>query len=239
MLPKESTIYAVCIPGKTVRYEAKSKIIPIMGNSCALTKQQRENLREKGYVFDDRGSQFSKLNPYWGELTCIDWIVNNATANNIGNAQYRRFWVEPSEKDWYQDDTLYFPHAGYFSCSLEQQFYGGHKKFDAPKITREMAATGNWTFTPNEIEKLWKQNSFIGCNMARGPIELYKQFAKLLFDCLMPIWEIHKEHFLTIEGYDKRALAYIAERLITGLVLKREKFFPGVKIATAPISFIR
>jgi hypothetical protein len=59
-----------------------------------------------------------------------------------------------------------------------------------------------------------------------------------LFTCLSPIWSRYKERVLSIDGYDKRALAFIAERLITGLVLYRDKFFPNMKIETAPIGFI-
>ena len=54
----------------------------------------------------------------------------------------------------------------------------------------------------------------------------------------MPIWEENKSAFLKIEGYDKRAIAFIAERLITGMVLYRDKLFPEMNIATTPIGFI-
>ena len=54
----------------------------------------------------------------------------------------------------------------------------------------------------------------------------------------MPIWEENKESLLQIKGYDKRAIAFIAERLITGMVLYRDRLFPGMNIATAPIGFI-
>ena len=79
---------------------------------------------------------------------------------------------------------------------------------------------------------------FIGCNMARGPRGAYRLFMATLFDALFPIWEANKKALLQIEGYDKRAIAFIAERLITGMVLYRDKLFPGMNIATAPIGFI-
>ena len=79
---------------------------------------------------------------------------------------------------------------------------------------------------------------FIGCNMARGPQEHYRFFMTTLRKALFPIWENNKEVFLRIQGYDKRALAFIAERLITGMVLYRDQLFPGMKIATAPIGFV-
>jgi hypothetical protein len=228
----------VCIPGETVRYSSRAPLIPIMGGACTLPQEEREDLRHKGYVFDDEGQSFlSPLNSRFGELSCIQWVVNNAEQLNIGNAQYRRNWVEPSN-EWYDENTLYVPEFATFSCSLEQQFYGGHSAFDAPLITKTLAASGKWLFSLEEIDKLWKQNLFIGCNMARGPREQYQKFMTTLFSALMPIWEENKESLLQIKGYDKRAIAFIAERLITGMVLYRDRLFPGMNIATAPIGFI-
>lgn len=238
MQPSDCAIYAVCIPGKEVRYSSLAQLIPIMGGACKLSLKEREDLRQKGYVFDDEGQSFlSPLNPQLGELSCIQWIVNNAEQMNIGNAQYRRNWVEPCT-EWYDDNTLYVPEFATFDCSLEQQFYGGHSAFDAPLMTRALADTGQWLFSREETDKLWKQNLFIGCNMARGPREQYQKFMTTLFSALMPIWEENKELLLQIEGYDKRAIAFIAERLITGMVLYRDRLLPGINIATAPIGFI-
>ena len=238
MQPSDCAIYAVCIPGKTVRYSSRAPLIPLMGGACELSQGEREDLRQKGYVFDNEGQSFlSPLNPRFGELSCIQWIVNNAQQANIGNAQYRRNWVEP-DSEWYDERTLYVPEFATFSCSLEQQFYGGHSAFDAPLITRALADTGKWLFSREQIDNIWAQNMFIGCNMARGPREQYQKFMTTLFSALMPIWEENKSAFLKIEGYDKRAIAFIAERLITGMVLYRDKLFPEMNIATTPIGFI-
>lgn len=237
MQPFDCTIYAVCIDGEEVRYEAKSEIIPILGGAWAITDEKRDALRQKGYVFDNEGGYMSALNERWGELTCVQWMLLNAEEKNIGNAQYRRNWIEPHD-EWYADDTLYVPEPAVFACSLEQQFYGGHRDFDAPAITRELADSGQWVFSRKEIDAVWHQNLFIGCNMARGPKREYKEFMTVLFHALIPIWEKHKDRFLSIEGYDKRAIAFIAERIITGLVLHRDRILPNVKIATAPIGFI-
>lgn len=238
MQPSDCAIYAVCIPGEEVRYSSRAPLIPIMGGACELSQEERESLHQSGYVFDDDGQTFlSPLNSQFGELSCIQWIVNNAKQLNIGNAQYRRNWIEPSDQ-WYDADTLYVPEFAHFGCSLEQQFYGGHTAFDAPAITRAFADSGRWLFSREEIDKIWAQNMFIGCNMARGPRGAYRLFMATLFDALFPIWEANKKALLQIEGYDKRAIAFIAERLITGMVLYRDKLFPEMNIATAPIGFI-
>lgn len=238
MQPSDCTIYAVCLPGKKVRYTAHSQLVSIMGGAHTLSPSERQSLRKEGYVFDDEGANLSPLNSYFGELSCIEWIINNANQLNIGNAQYRRNWIEPKD-EWYDEDTLYLPDPAHFGCNLEQQFYGGHSAFDAPKITREFASSGNWIFSLEEINNVWNQNMFIGCNMARGPRRHYIQFMKTLFKGLLPIWEQHGEDFLQIKGYDSRAIAFMAERLITGMVLYRDKLFPGMNIATAPIGFIQ
>ena len=43
---------------------------------------------------------------------------------------------------------------------------------------------------------------------------------------------------MNIEGYDKRAIAFIAERVMSGMVLYRDSLLPKMEIATAPIGFI-
>ena len=237
MQPIDSTIYGVCIRGEGMRYTAHSRIVPIMGHSISLSEKERKDLREGGFVFDDENAYYSCLNPWWGELSCIHWMLLNAEESNIGNAQYRRNWIEP-EGYWYDENTLYFPEPAIFSCSLEQQFYGGHSAFDAPAITRQLADSGAWLFSREQIDKVWAQNTLIGCNMARGPKHAYKHFMSRLFDALMPMWRLHGADFLFIEGYDKRALAFTAERIITGMVLYRDELFPGMNIGTAPIGFI-
>ena len=61
MQPSDCTIYAVCIPGEQVRYEAQSCIVPIMGGAHALIDEEREALRSQGYVFDDENAFLSQL----------------------------------------------------------------------------------------------------------------------------------------------------------------------------------
>ena len=51
MKPSDYTIYAVCIQNEKVRYEAQSKIVPIMGGAWNIVDAERRALREQGYVF--------------------------------------------------------------------------------------------------------------------------------------------------------------------------------------------
>ena len=208
-----------------------------MGGACKLSKSQRESLRHQDYKFDDENSILSELNPQWADLSSILWVLLNAKENNIGTSQYRRTWEEP-DNGWYSPDTLYIPESVKFKYSLGEQVKLSHRSFNAVAITKMMAGSDNWLFTREEIGDLWRQNVFYGCLMARGPRDSYRQFMTVLFDALFPIWDRCQDHFMTIDGYDTRAIAFIAERVMTAMVLHRERLFPGMKIETAPIRFI-
>ena len=236
MQPIDSTIYAVCVKDQPVRYSNRSRIVPLLANACALSPEERASYKEMGYELDDENASFSEVNPFFAELSCIDWILNNANDDNIGNAQYRRNWEE-GEDTAYDPEVLYVPQAAQFGFSLAQQFAGGHL-FPGIGMTMHMASKSSWPFTKEEMEKVWNQNHFHGCLMARGNREDYKQFMGLLMECMVPLWDEFKDHLVTIEGYDKRSIAFMAERVMTGIVLYREKFFPGMTIHTAPIGFI-
>ena len=43
---------------------------------------------------------------------------------------------------------------------------------------------------------------------------------------------------MTLQGYDQRAMAFLSERLLSGLMLYREKFFGSMPISRAPMGFI-
>ncbi len=208
-----------------------------MGGACKLSKSQRESLRRQGCKFDDENSTLSELNPQWADLTSILWVMLNAKEDNIGTSQYRRTWEEPDDR-WYDANTLYIPESVKFKYSLGEQVKLSHRSFNAVAITKMMAGSDNWLFTREEIGDLWRQNVFYGCLMARGPRDSYRQFMTVLFDALFPIWDCCQDHFMTIDGYDTRAIAFIAERVMTAMVLHRERLFPGMKIETAPIRFI-
>jgi hypothetical protein len=236
MQPIDSTIYAVCVKDQPVRYSSRSRIIPLLAHACALSSEERAAYKAMGYEMDDENAHLSEVNPYFAELSCIEWILNNSSEDNIGNAQYRRNWEE-DENLMYDPEVLYVPQAARFGFSLAQQFVGGHQ-FPGVGMTMAMSMKGGWPFTKEEMEKVWEQNEFHGCLMARGSQENYKRFMRLLMECMVPLWETFKNQLVDIEGYDRRSIAFMAERVMTGLILYRGKFFPDMTIHTAPIGFV-
>jgi hypothetical protein len=237
MHPSESVIYAATVAGKPIRYQTRSTTIPVVGGACTLSEAQRKQLAAKGYKFDDENSPLSNLNPQWADLTSILWVLLNARNDNIGTAQYRRTWEEP-DQGWYDPEVLYVPEPIKFKYSLKEQVGLSHRTFNAVAITKSTAMSGKWILTKDEICGTWAQNTFYGCLMARGPRDAYRWFMTTLFDGLWPIWDRYHDHFMSLTGYDIRAIAFIAERVMTAMVLNKDRLFPGIRIETAPIRFI-
>jgi hypothetical protein len=106
-------------------------------------------------------------------------------------------------------------------------------------ISQALAAadSGKLPLSRQDLETAFEQKVFYGHIMARGPHHLYCQFMQTLLDCMWPIWNNGKEEIMQIEGYNCRYVSFLAERIMTALVLNRGKVWPSLRIETAPIQF--
>ena len=230
------SIYAVGTKDLPIRYESVATIKPLCAHSITLSAKEREELRSKGWYFDDEGDSISLLNPWWGELTGVYWLLHNTSDPLVGNAQYRRHWHDEGIRQSSQNQ-LYIQETCLFNCSLSTQFTGGHA-FRGIEMTMEAAEQGKLPFTASEMSSIWNQNHFFGGPMARGPRKEYTALMTVLFDCLWPIWGDNQDEIKQLSGYDQRAMAFLSERLLAGIILYREKFFGNMPILCAPMCFI-
>jgi hypothetical protein len=236
MQASDLTIYAIGIKNKPIKYESVATIKPLCAHSIALSNEERQALKDQGWLFDDEGANISSLNPWWGELTGVYWLLHNTDCPIVGNAQYRRYWHNEAINQ--SDATvLYVPETCMFPCSLAEQFRGGHS-FRGIEMTMEAAEQGKLPFSVAEMSAVWQQPRFFGGPMARGPRKHYKTLMNVLFDCLWPIWNDNKEEIQSLSGYDQRAMAFLSERLLTGIILHRDKLFDDMPISCAPMCFI-
>lgn len=236
MLSKDLTIYAVGTKDLPIRYESVATLKPLCANSSTLTTSERRSLKEQGWYFDDEGDNISALNPWWGELTGVYWLLQNTTDPLVGNAQYRRYWYDEGIKQS-DKNQLYIQETCLFNCSLAAQFNGGHS-FEGIRMTMEAAEQGKLPFNASEMAAIWNQSHFFGGPMARGPRKQYASLMTVLFDCLWPVWEANEEEIKQLHGYDQRAMAFLSERLLSGIILFREKLFGDMSILCAPMHFI-
>lgn len=241
MITADLTIYAGCILNEPVRWSSEATVVPVLCGAQrwrAMPEQLTRRMDGAGWVYDN--GPMSIDNAYWADLSCINTILRLTEdcpdATLIGNAQYRRSWQEdalaPSNVC-----TLYVPSPAEFNCSLEQQFRGGHGGLPGYEMTMEAASAGLFPLSADQLDKVWQQNIFHGCLMARGPKVLYHPFMNmLLHDFCVPLWNRYEDQFKQQQGYNQRGIAFIAERLFTAMVFYRDFLSLG-PIETAPIVF--
>jgi hypothetical protein len=230
-------IYAVRMADSKMRYQSSFKTVEVIANAHALSPEERAALASRGCLFDDEcQDNISTLNPWWGELTAIHYLLQTNTESFIGNAQHRRFWHD-RDLAMAPKDGLCLSVPCRFNCSLAQQFCGGHR-FDGVGMTMSVANAGKLPFTAEEMAAIWNQPYFQGGPMAVGNWEHYKTLMTLLFSCLWPIWEIYEEDIRLIQGYDQRAMAFLSERLLTGIIMFKDKFIPRIPLYNIQQGFI-
>ena len=222
---------------KPMRYSSIFPLKTIIGHSCSLSPERRSELASEGCLFDDDcADSISALNPWWGELTALHWLMQQPLEGIIGNAQYRRFWDDDSLST-VVPNALYLSEPCMFPCSMADQFQGGHM-FPGVELTVDLAARGGFPFSEAEMVAVWRSNRFQGGPMAVGSWSVYKQIMKILFDCLWPIWNTYEKDIRGLQGYDQRAIAFLAERLLSGIVLMKDKFLPEATLRTIPLHYI-
>jgi hypothetical protein len=236
MQPSDLTIYAASLHGTPIRYTSEANLIPLCTYATTLEADKREQLRQEGWSFDDENENISHLNPWFAELTAIFSVVHHDKSELVGNAQYRRRWKEnalaPSD-----ENILYVPEPAIFGISLADQMKEGHCSFDGATMMMNATETDGFPFTSSVMKKVLQQNNFHGCLMARGPAQHYKIFMAMLLRCMAPIWHANSDKIMSLDGYDRRAVAFMAERVMTALILHRESLF-NFEIMAAPIEFI-
>lgn len=209
---------------------------PVIAGATYLSKERRSFYEQYGFAMDDTGGNISCLNPWFGDLTLLYWTWKNAKEDYLGVCQYRRPWEE-QDLLASEEDVLYVPSPAMFG-SVEQQYMECHSVFNAPLFTRELAKQGRIPLTCEMVDEAWRQQKFYGCNMVRGPKELFDKYCSLVFATMMPLWEEHQELCRSFDGYQQRSIAFTAERLITAIILNSEYFFGPEKVKEARIGFI-
>lgn len=233
---KAPHLYCCCIDQHHPRFFSMAPMTPVIGGATYLSEERRAFYEQYGFAMDDTGENISCLNPWFGDLTLLYWAWKNADDDHLGVCQYRRPWIEEDLMQA-EDGVLYVPPPALFG-SVEQQYMDCHSVFNAPAFTRELARQGRIPLSLEMVDQAWKQQKFYGCNMARGPKELFDKYCSLVFATMMPLWEEHQELCRSIGGYQQRTIAFTAERLITAIILNSDYFFGPGKIKEARIGFI-
>ena len=67
---------------------------------------------------------------------------------------------------------------------------------------------------------------------------LFRSYASLVFETMVPFYIENNQLCQSLQGYQRRSIAFTAERMITALLLYRDHFFGHGKVKEANIGFI-
>lgn len=233
----ELTIYSIRMADKPTRYKSSFALKEIVAGAALLNDTEKQLLLKEQCLFDDDcPSSISHLNNWWGELTATYCLIQTNTKPFIGNAHYRRHWDE-NDLCHLSVNELGMAIPFQFNISLSNQFNGGHA-FKGVEMTMHLAELGKLPFTAEELNAVWHQNTFQGGPLAIGNFNYFKQLMTILFDCLWPVWEEYEDYIKALKGYDARAIAFLSERFLTGILLYKEKFIPRIPLHHIPLRLV-
>lgn len=201
---------------------------------------------------DNTGENISKLNPFFAELTALYWVwKNKAPTDYIGFQQYRRFFnmgkkhkkiksntqvsfeiyknliqtfLNPNEtKRTLEKTPLCIPKIYKEDISLKAHFIRGHYEEDWDifiKFIKKKLSTSYQKYIP----VLSTQKEFHPTLMIITSYEEFDNLMTWLFDILLELFTLLPKR----EGYQRRTVAYLSERLLCLYYKEIEDRSPGM-----------
>jgi hypothetical protein len=223
-------LYCGCLLNESPRYQSiNGELLPILAGAALHNKDTKAALKQQGWLMDDEGDNISLINEIWGDLTFLYWAWKNRADDYWGVCHYRRKWNE-CDLGLADPRKLYITQAIQLcENNMRLQYEAYHGIFPAYDLSMSLAKKGKIPLSEAMLESAWNQGSIYSCNMARGSRDLMNRFCELTFATMAPLYNEAFSLCHSISGYQKRSIAFAAERLITAIILNAEYFF-GVDI---------
>lgn len=223
-------LYCGCLLNEPPRYESvNGELMPILAGAALHSEEIKMKLKQQHWLMDDEGDNISTVNEIWGDLTFLYWAWKNRADEHWGVCHYRRKWNE-HDLSLANSKQLYITQAVQLcENNMRQQYEVHHGVFPAYDLSMSLAKRKEIPLTEAMLDAAWNQGLIYSCNMARGPKHLMNRFCELTFATMFPLYNEAFTLCHSISGYQKRSIAFAAERLITAIVLNADYFF-GVDV---------
>ena len=205
--------------------------IPINGGSGL---KHADEWCKKNLIFEaDLPDNISKLNYKLNEMTSIYACWKNydklAGSDYIGFNHYRRFFDPKDFTDYEDFDIIVGKHYS-FATTLLEQYRAVHKELDI----YTMLGILHKEYKENIVYDFMNQYElFAPCNMFIMKKELFFKYCEFLFDKLFKLEQV--VDLDKTDTYQKRALAFLSERLTSFWMLQQLR--AQKKIKEIPIVF--
>jgi len=212
-----------------------------MCNSHVLSNQQRWDLSQRGFLFDDQGDHISHDNCWLGDLTGLYWVWRNTEDEWVGTNQYRRFYDEPNLYDLVQcQQTLWISNwVGFRNnadqiVSIAEQYASCHGRIGLD-ILYEAAQRKSISIPVHMIESMTLIQHLSPCNMFFGHRQIFSKICKILFDVIFELRAGAKYALPYVQPNNQtRMLAFLAERVLSLIYHNHRYFLGNVNIVPVP-----
>lgn len=232
-------LYCCCLVDKPRRYGDQGGIgTQVLAGAASHNHNLRHSLIDQGWLMDDEGENMSALNSIWGDLTVLYWAWKQAKDEPWGVCQYRRKWSD-GELVNARRDCIYVTHPlQLIEGSVRRQYDLHHGIFPAYEISMSLANAGKLPLSVEQLQYAWDQDILYAYNMARGNAKLMNILCELIFETMDAIWQSSREQCEALQGYQRRSIAFTAERLMTAILLHSSFFFGEHCVHPATVEFI-
>lgn len=235
-----TTLYCCSLADKQPRYgQNDSSIIPVLAGAVLNDTETKSRLKTQQWRFDDEGENISALNPVWGDLTVLYWAWRNTKEENWGVCQYRRKWSEFDAINS-RRDLLYVPYpVRLHEGSVRRQYEICHGVYPGYEISMKLASANKIPLSREMLEVAWQQDLLYSCNMARGPRALMEIFCEVIFATMNAFYLDSLELCSHLQGYQRRSIAFTAERMVTAMMLHSDFFFGANNVRCASMELVQ
>lgn len=223
-------LYCCCLADKPPRFNlTNARLVPVLAGAASHDEAIKEKFRLDGWIMDDDGDNISVVNDIWGDLTVLYWAWKNASDDTLGVCQYRRTWsdqelAKAGSEFLYVSRSMYFPEG-----SVKAQYERWHNVFPAYDLSLALAQRKQIPLSTEMLKHSWNQGKFYACNMVHGPKPLFDKFCEIVFATMAPFYHEYHELCHSLSGYQRRSIAFTAERMITAIILNADQLIgPGL-----------
>jgi len=230
------TLYCNCFKDHENNYTQYNQKNLMLG-AFDFTKEYRDSLVKRNFLFDDTGDNISHLNKWFGDLTGTYWVWKNTSDEIVGTNHYRKFWNEYEMSQLkYDEDTLYIVFPKYFDYSIYEQYRDAHTAYGL-WVLQEAVKSGKIDMSQDIYNNLYTQQFLITCNMFWGHRKNFDKMCQVLFDILFEVYEGIKYVIPYIQPPNQtRLMAFLAERICTLIYINKDYYLGNMKLT--PVNYM-
>lgn len=225
--------------------------IPILAGKAIYNPEEDDNYNNENMILpelgDDTGDNISDRNRRYSELSAMYWIwKNDKDSDIVGLNHYRRYFADNSEVDFIDRKTILENLSKYDAMVLGEgsdfemcyspsfSIYMGYKSVHNEKDFENALVACKKLF-PDIYDayhyEIMNSTAACMCNVIICRKELFDKYCEFLFPVLFEVErKIDWDNYFYKDGYQIRALGFLAERMLRAWLVVNKYTFKDQKV---------